>query len=308
MSEEGISGDSQSQLPKPTSQEECPTAVSAKKKPKLVQSHMGMFLDKAKNLRKNTRTGRIETFEVKAGSDLVGDKHQCTYCKRTFSNTQALGNHYNHCKVAVCKKNEQLKKEQLKIASGGGVAQIFGGANVPKQHLQQREKFSSSSSHLVKTITVADREDGRKGNRGSSVRIRYSAQQKYEHLERLEIWQAEQSKKKEKDTLTLYCQLHHPNGIHQMMVNLVKWRQPEEAARIVKAAAEKKYGNLKKLSPTKLRSPFKDMEDILYKEIVLHRKNKRKVSKQRVVISAKKIMTQLDDRCTSKRMHGWTQR
>jgi hypothetical protein len=55
-----------------------------KLKVNLKQSCMGDFLDSSKCFRTNKKTGRIETFKVTAGSDLVGDKHKCKHCEKTF--------------------------------------------------------------------------------------------------------------------------------------------------------------------------------------------------------------------------------
>ena len=65
---------------------------------------MGMHLNQSQNVRKNKRTGRIETFEVNTISDPVANQNICIYCLRTFSTGQAPGNHQNVCQLASARQ------------------------------------------------------------------------------------------------------------------------------------------------------------------------------------------------------------
>jgi aspartate carbamoyltransferase regulatory subunit len=64
--------------------------LAKKLKVNLKQSSIGNFLDSSKCFRTNKKTGRIETFKVTAGSDLVGDKHKCKHCEKTFKTAKVV--------------------------------------------------------------------------------------------------------------------------------------------------------------------------------------------------------------------------
>ena len=66
-----------------------------KKQKVLKQSHMSLFLDSSKNTRQKKGSTSFENFAATAGSDLVGDKHKCDYCGKTFLAAKALVNHLN---------------------------------------------------------------------------------------------------------------------------------------------------------------------------------------------------------------------
>lgn len=262
----------------------------AKKQKVKQQSDMGDFLDPSKCFRKNKRTGRIETFKVAAGSGgLVGDKHKCNHCEKTFKTANALGNHYNFCKLAIARRQEEEKK----MAATGIGATVFGGSAAPtKQYLSRASASHSSSSQILDKVTTAPKKDNRKGNRGSSVRATYTPAEKLRHLEALEKWKAKQREAEKNDTVSQFCVEHHHNDQQKWNSLLSKWKREEP--KIIQYVSEKTYADLKRIHPKKRSSPFKDMEDILYKEIVEHRSLKRKVSRLRINVRAKKILTEID--------------
>ncbi len=59
--------------------------------------------------------------------------------------------------------------------------------------------------------------------------------------------------------------------------------------------ADDKYGRRLKRIAGNRRSPFKEMEDRLYRKILEDRKQKRKVSQTRIKDQTKRILIQLDE-------------
>jgi hypothetical protein len=207
-----------------------------RKKPAKVQSSLNKWFDKSKTFRTNKQTGRIETFEVTGGSDLVGDKHKCDHCLKTFISAQALGNHRNFCELSKARKAEEEGK------AADAASAVFSGAPVPTRPQKNNQKLPSHSAMLVdqpskdagnkkrkrnknkKTVPASD--DRRTGNRGSSTRHRYSNEEKLDHLENLEIWQEAQwqaEPKKSDSSLSVYCLEHYPNEHNKWTTLLCKW-------------------------------------------------------------------------------------
>jgi hypothetical protein len=95
-----------------------------KKKPG-VQSCMGLYLKQ--NMRLNKRTGRIETFIVEPGSDLVGDKHKCEHCGKSCRTVQGLGNHLNFCQHAKASKADKVwrRSKYDKSSKGRRICRIL---------------------------------------------------------------------------------------------------------------------------------------------------------------------------------------
>jgi hypothetical protein len=70
--------------------------------------------------------------------------------------------------------------------------------------------------------TAPPKEDGRKGCRGSSHRHQYSAEEKVNHLEALEMWQDEQKKQKKKGNCPVLLCIYVPKRARQMEHKLIK--------------------------------------------------------------------------------------
>jgi Tc5 transposase DNA-binding domain len=103
--------------------------------------------------------------------------------------------------------------------------------------------------------------------------------------------------KRRRATVQSYCAYMYPNEPGKWNTNLSKWGKEDAKKKIYEQAAETKYSRFKRLninSSNKRKSPFHDMEDLLYKEIKQHRDSKRKVSRQRIIIRAKKILADID--------------
>ncbi len=254
----------------------------------------------------NKKTGRAEIKEVEPvppGPSLIGDKHKCANCDRTFLSPQALGNHYNYCAATKARKADAEKKLAAKTT------EVFAMGPGKKKPGKEYHATPAEQRATI-NLDVEPKEDKRKGNRGSAHRQRHTNEVKWEHLEKLEIWQDEQKKNNSPATIAAYCREFHPNDQTKWANFLVKWTKSKD--QIAKAVSDEKYGRLKTIARGKQgKTPYKEMEDELYNSILNDRKNKRKVSRLSVQVRARKIVNEHDKKNNTnkgkdfKASNGW---
>ena len=218
------------------------------------------------------------------GPTLAGDKYKCSGCHGTFMNTQGLNNHVNFC------KQYQAQKKDLEQKNAARASAIFVAG-------RGTQKPAGEPTELRATVQLDETQkvDGRKTNRGAATRERITNETKWNHLEKLEIWQKEMENNNQQANIASYCRKFHPNEQRKWRSNFSKWMKEKD--NIAKQVSDKKYKQLKTIARGKLGvSPYKEMEDELYKLITNDRKNKRKVSRLSILVRAKKIVRELDEK------------
>lgn len=243
------------------------------KKPK-VQAHLGMFLGPSIITNKKTGKSYIKKVEAPTGPSLVGDQTKCPNCNRSFKTSQALGNHMNHCQLTIAKKQDLEKKRAANNVFAIGPGKVKPGRE-KKAAANNQPDEEEEPPEIRATVELEEDAavDGRKGNRGSANRERYSNEFKWEQLQKLDQWKESQKGKGEADSVAGFCRVFHKNEQLKWQNLINKWHH--ERDKIAKSVATKKYKWLRTVVATKQRnSPYKMMEDELYKTILEDRKKK----------------------------------
>ena len=119
----------------------------AKKQKVLKQSHRGIFLDSSKNIRQKKGSTRFKNFAATAGSDLVGDKHKCDYCGKTFLAAKALAHYLNFCQLAIAQQKEGVVK-----MTATGIAMVFGGSAATTKQQQPVQLLVLPLAFLIQIL------------------------------------------------------------------------------------------------------------------------------------------------------------
>ena len=151
---------------------------------------------------------------------------------------------------------------------------------------------------LTEDPTIGSKIDGRKGNKGSSVRERFSMIAKYQHIIACQSWIEDQKANNKSHSISDYCrQTYASNRFYYWSNNLSKWQKKGTLEKIIEAASNKLYHRMLTLScGNRKKSPLADMEIALMKRLKEHRSKGRKVSRRWICINASKIQHDLDEK------------
>ena len=258
---------------------------------KLKQKGLGAFGFNQKVY--DSRGNAVASIPVPEGKDLNPKKIPCPGCDIPFTR-KGLNGHMATCIEAIeWKAKEARKSTNAAMFAPGGGAAVPGTVVVARHLRQQRRPPHQQQEDLGSNVALPEEgepgEDKRKYNRGSDMRMSFDAHFKYRHLMHFEQW----VKEEEGRNLSSYCFCFHSNEQMKWINSIARWRKSKE--KIVAAVSDKIYGNCKRLKSTaRTRSPYHQMEQKLYQEIVNHRSRGRKVSMQWIKVKAKKLLVVLD--------------
>jgi Tc5 transposase DNA-binding domain len=184
-------------------------------------------------------------------------------------------------------------KLQKNEARGKEIFAIGAKTNKPANDSHPSQQQPTGGTVLIDDLQPPPAIDNRKDNRGSAKRVRHSNEFKWNQLESLEIWQESQKRNNQPATVAEFCKKFHPNDQSKWKNFYSQWSKKKDD--IAKSLADEKYKHLKTITRGKQgKTPYKDMEDKLYKLILEDRKNNRKVSQLSIKTRAKKILNKLD--------------
>ena len=263
---------------------------------------------------KTRKDGSKEIFtkEIEDAKSPVEDSTLvCGGClKSGFKNKSGLKGHEACCKVlhgrvaAVAAERKrhptvfhQAKENPPSKLKRRAQDQEVDGQEVEARGVECQEvEEPEVSAVLVDTdpkSSLAPKPDGRKGNRGSSTRVKHNVLTKHKHVMHLKKWLHDNPE----ESVSSYVRaIHRPNRFSYWNGLLSKWRNPIQREAIIEAAAKELHGKLK-VKPVDSRfpsSPFMRMEEKLHVAIKEHRKKGRKVSRTWICVKAKQLQHEQD--------------
>ena len=272
--------------------------------------------------------GKAHQREIEPGQPL--DSFKCPGCKKSFKNEQGVGNHAATCPAVQLQKKQKMAEEvnnNHAIDKAFEETMIEGDAtscssNAKLHSIKLHQKRMDQSKNAVMLVEAGSnnsnctssagsascdsRTDNRKGNRGSSRRIRHANKCK---ASMIEFYENESGGL----NVTQFCKKHNLpcNMIKNLSAGKHGWRHPSTRLNTLQLASESKHKNMKtKTCKNHGKSPFKAMEAVLHNRIKDHRKKGRKVSEYFTRINARKIMKDVmpGNADTFKASKGWFHR
>lgn len=265
--------------------------------------HLGNFGFK---LKKNIK-GKEFTAEISDGRPM--QRHKCEDCKRCFNTTQGLSGHRVHCQVAKASTAVRVTKEQACMGDMKDYTDIVlekKAKHVPKKHPTSAKGAIMINRTSSTSASQSQKEgDGRKSNRGSTVRKQYTNLQKARIIELFE---------RTSENMTVAEWVHENKVGREFEKYLGKsktgWRNDINKKLIMEKAADDRYKNVKYSTSGNRykKSPYHASEVELFKKIYEHRKNGRKVSKYFIKTTAKMCVQQYQPGSMAKNFkasNGW---
>ena len=202
----------------------------------------------------------------------------CIKCGATFSNEQGLGGHMIHCKhydlLSVPPSRSQGCTRGLSIVHNASTI------------------TAPSSRRCKSTVPQESKPDKRRGNKGSLRRRRYSMQEKFDVMEQCDETIASDLFPTI-HTPTQYFNYYYrnPDICHKWVSQYGKWSKPAYREKVVGIILGNNFAARGKFT----RSPYHQLESLLYEEILNKRKNGHRISNTFIRIRALSLFQQLKD-------------
>ena len=286
------------------------TLPSSKKHPGKIFSFLESWT-KTKDCKDGTTVTFNQFSEDVQHSPAKKVKYECNICnKRTFDIARALRKHRSTCLV----KHQQLVRAQnqallgrLKEAKSKTPGALLYLAKSPEYNMPKRKSASPTAS--MPTATPLDRDSptppkaGRKNNKGSNSRQRYTAVKIISYVEQAEL--SIGAGKSLRETV-----LHNewPEHFETMLgKGKGRWRHPDKLAALYAQVRDVKLRHLKKIvSPLNSRARYPELEKQLV-AIIRHRRSKGGfVSRYFVIRRARILAKELG--VNFKASYGWSWR
>ena len=281
-----------------------------KKKPKK-QTSMGAYFKQIKIV--TNKDGSKTQFQrqldpLKEKPTVFDSKLICRGCHKTsFATLKGLRGHESCCKAAMVYELRKEIDDKLRYINES--SELFIQGNVVNADYKaiardQGNTEESNNSVLLSSDSSASNEadsfgneqcsDGRKDNRGSSVRCRHTNLFNYKHFVACQYWIDAQKNEGKEQNVTDYCRnAFASNRVQYWCNNLSKWSKNSTV--IIKAASDELYGPMLTIPSNKrTKSPVVEMESIMIINLKEYIMKGRKVSRRWICINAIKMQHDLD--------------
>ena len=270
------------------------------------------------------RTGReYICIDDKTVDETVGKlPFGCNWCSRQFPNAQGLGSHMLWCKAAIHANKEKEKVEKNEIERTHDPLPFIQSKKTLKEH--QNQKYREAKSDLRKegveaASKAAEAEaraiiiegkisdtdvnhnnaknnadgrhvvDGRRNNRGSSIRNSFSARDVVEFIDMVD----EAIEDGRANSVTdFFRNVKNANEfeVTKMVAKYTKWSKDEfYSKKLNEIAGAKKCQHGRQRSKKQTKSPFHDIEEELYVAFTERRRKSHRVSGTWIRSTARKI-------------------
>ena len=239
----------------------------------------------------------------------------------TFKTSQGLGSHLNCCHYYKVEQDQELQKGNINIILPPATKDAAGKTSNPTF----RRMYATVESNMIavhedgcddknadNNVNTTNQKlrkdgevDGRKDNRGMSIRTVYTNQEKLTHIERYESWLNEElGKGNVHATVSSYIhKLRLPTKFKiYLSTKGAGWREPERKRSIIDAVTSKLKKNLSVPNRSRLYLPkYPVMERELVKQLKEKRSRKARVSALWIRTTAKNLSTDTNFKASN----GW---
>lgn len=238
----------------------------------------------------------------------------CPGCFKDFINIQGLASHKNSCKsferFKDSQSSDQPKKRQITLEVDipqADKAKLLKRAQ--SEEIRAVLKKTSSGNQEDEIDDATDEEegpqDGRKANRGSAQRNRYTNSVKAGIIDKFEAWKQDNSNP---TVLGFVKQFGYTNKFRTFLTAGQRgWLNPQTKEKIYKNAAQEQFKQFKVAQGSRKASKWPLMEHELFRIFAERRRRGAKVSSTFLRLKAKLLMQKHypDEASTFKASDGW---